>query len=142
MSYKRPQRHRQDINQGPLVKLFLELGGVWVPYANKPFDGWGWHPKWSNYLRRDVNPGLPACGFMPIEIKRPEREGHANEYTWRQKKVLHTLQIAGATWMTWREPADVYRAVGAHSPTNPRTTRTTAWPADCVQPPSFGWLRK
>lgn len=113
MSHARPQRHRPDSNQSRLVKLFEDLGGVWVPYAGKPFDGWAWHPKWSNYLRRDIVPDVPGCGYMPVEIKRAERKGHANEYTPRQKKVMAALKLAGATWFTWRGEGDVYMCVGA-----------------------------
>lgn len=99
MSYARPQRHRSDSNQSPLVGLFEQLGGLWVPYANKPFDGWGWHPKWDAY--------------MPVEIKDPKREGSAGEYTDRQRKVMEKLRKAGAQWLTWRTETDVLEAVGA-----------------------------
>lgn len=98
MSYSRPQRHRKDTNQDDLVKLFLSLGGFWVPYANKPFDGWARHARF---------------GYMPVEIKLESREGHANEYTARQKKLLATMKIAGAPWLIWRTENDVLLSVGA-----------------------------
>lgn len=98
MSYSRPQRHRVDANQPALVKLFLSLGGYWVPYASKPFDGWARHARF---------------GYMPVELKIKERAGHANEYTPRQKKLMQAMQNAGAPWLTWRTEDDVYAAVGA-----------------------------
>lgn len=110
MSYRLPQRHRPDGNQSELVKRFVALGGVWIPYANKPFDGWAWHPRWA------IHPSWgpqPRCGYMPVEIKLSERDGHANEYTPRQRKVMQTMQVAGCTWLTWRTVEDVDRCVGA-----------------------------
>jgi hypothetical protein len=99
MSFSRPQRHRPDNNQSSLVTMFEELGGLWIPYASKPFDGWGWHAKWA--------------GYMPIEIKDPKKEGHADEYTPRQRKVMQQLKEAGARWLTWRSQADVLISIGA-----------------------------
>src|SRR5688572_1912308 len=98
MSYSRPQKHRKDGNQSPLVNLFVQLGGLWIPYANKPFDGWAYH---SHF------------GYLPVEIKRPERENHANQFTPRQKKVMTLLQMKQAPWLTWRTDEDVYRTCGA-----------------------------
>lgn len=96
MSYSRPQRHRSDGNQADLIKAFVKLGGFWVPYANKPFDGWARHARF---------------GYMPVEIKLESREGHANEYTPRQKKVLAIMKIAGAPWLVWRNENDVIACV-------------------------------
>lgn len=96
MSYSRPQRHRPDSNQSDLVDLFESVGGKWVPYANKPFDGWAYHA---------------AFGYMPVEIKKPEREGHANEYTERQRKVMTRMRLLGMPWLVWRNDEDVQACV-------------------------------
>lgn len=96
MSYKRPQRHRRDGNQSALVGVFEQLGGQWVPYANKPFDGWAYHARF---------------GYLPVEIKLEEREGHANEYTPRQQKLLHRMKAAGLPWLVWRTQADVVSSI-------------------------------
>lgn len=80
------------------MKLFESLGGLWVPYASKPFDGWAWHPKF---------------GYLPVEIKRKEREGHADEYTPRQLKLMKEMRLLGARWLVWRSDEDVYECVRA-----------------------------
>lgn len=98
MSYKIPQRHRPDGNQDELIKLFISLGGLWIPYANKPFDGWAYHARF---------------GYMPVEIKKPERKNHANRYTDRQKKLMDILKIKEAPWLEWEVDDDVYRCIGA-----------------------------
>lgn len=96
MSYKIPQKHRVDQNQSALVKVFTQLSGVWVPYANKPFDGWAYHTRF---------------GYLPVEIKLEEREGHANEYTPRQRKLLKRMKDAGLPWLIWRSENDVVACV-------------------------------
>lgn len=101
MGYSHSQKHRVDSNAADLVKLFLKLGGLWVPYASKPFDGWAWHAKWE------------GAGYVPVEIKNPNQKGHADEYTPRQVKVMNVLRVAGATWLTWRTDEDVYACLGA-----------------------------
>lgn len=93
MSYARPQIHRTDKNHRELVAAWEAMGGLWVPYANKPFDGWAWHRRWGSY--------------WPVEIKDPKREGHANEYTERQRRVMKKLRDAGAVWIVWRTVEDV-----------------------------------
>lgn len=97
MSYKRPQRHRPDGNQSSLVDLFVKLGGHWMPYANKPFDGWAYHEHF---------------GHMPVEIKDPKREGHANEYTERQVRLMLKMRERGIPWLVWRTDEDVLRSIG------------------------------
>jgi hypothetical protein len=44
-----------------------------------------------------------------VEIKRPEREGHANEYTPAQLKFIAMCDITGAPYYTWRTDKDVLR---------------------------------
>lgn len=98
MSYARPQMHRKDGNESPLVELFVKLGGLWLPYANKPFDGWAYH----NHF-----------GYLPVEIKLPERKNRANRYTRRQKKVIELLAIKQAPRLEWETEEDVYQSCGA-----------------------------
>lgn len=101
MSYSRPQIHRRDGNQSPLVDLFIKLGGLWIPYANKPFDGWAYHAHF---------------GYMPVELKNPNgrrRAGAHDEYTPRQRKVIALLNLRQAPWLTWRSEGDVYKCCGA-----------------------------
>lgn len=98
MSYARSQMHRADNNRNALVELFQRLNGYWVPYANKPFDGWALHARF---------------GYMPVELKDPKKEGWKDEYTPRQKKLMKQMTDAGAKWLVWRTEDDVYRAIGA-----------------------------
>jgi hypothetical protein len=101
VSYRLPQRHRSDGNQSPLVKLFIQLGGLWIPYANKPFDGWAYHAHF---------------GYLPVELKNPNgrrKPGAHDEYTPRQKKVMQLLQLKQAPWLVWRTEEDVFRCCGA-----------------------------
>lgn len=97
MSHKRPQIHRVDSNHHDMVAEWERLGGVWLPYSNKPFDGWIWHTRWEEY--------------WPVEIKDPKKEGHKNEYTDRQKKVMAELKKVGAKWLVWRTKEDVARTL-------------------------------
>lgn len=75
----------------------MQLGGQWVPYANKPFDGWAYHARF---------------GYMPVEIKEGYREGLKNEYTPRQRKVMERMKLLGMPWLTWRSQMDVLLAIG------------------------------
>ena len=93
MSFRRPQKHRQDNNQGLLLELAETIGIKWVKAP--PLDGWAWHV------------GLSA--WHPVEIKDPKREGHANEYTVAQRKFIASCRMTGAPYFTWRVPADVMR---------------------------------
>lgn len=95
VSYKRPQIHRIDSNHHDLVDEWERLGGVWLKHP--PFDGWIWHPRWDEYC--------------PVEIKDPKREGHKDEYTKAQKKVMSELKAIGAKWIVWREIEDVKRTL-------------------------------
>lgn len=93
MSFRRPQIHRIDNNHHELVDEWKRLGGIWLKCP--PFDGWIWYRTWDAY--------------WPVEIKRPEREGHKNEYTKAQLKVMSELKAAGAQWFVWRTVDDVRR---------------------------------
>lgn len=95
MSFKRPQIHRIDSNHHELVDEWRRLGGKWIKAP--PFDGWAWHSTWDAY--------------WPVEIKDPKREGHADEYTKAQVKMMKELKAIGAKWFVWREKADCARAL-------------------------------
>jgi hypothetical protein len=95
VSYSRPQIHRIDSNHHDLVGEWEKLGGVFLKCP--PFDGWIWHPTWDAY--------------QPVEIKDPKREGHKNEYTKAQKKLMDELKPRGAPWLVWRTIGDVRRTL-------------------------------
>lgn len=86
---KRYNRNHRDSNEAPLVKLAQRLGAQWCEEG--PLDGWVW---WRNV-------------WLPVEIKLPEREGLANEYTPRQKRFFTRCRTMGARWLTWRTEDDV-----------------------------------
>lgn len=86
----------RDANEDELLKVALKLGGQWLEQG--PLDGWVfWRGIW-----------------LPVEIKRPEREGYADEYTPAQKRFFRWCQQHNARWLTWRTPADVIRDLSGH----------------------------
>lgn len=91
MSFKRPQRHRKDKNEKPLLALARAIGIQWLQAP--PLDGWAWHAN----LR----------AWYPVEIKDPKREGHADEYTPAQRKFFHLADLTGAPYYVWRTETDV-----------------------------------
>jgi hypothetical protein len=48
-----------------------------------------------------------------VEVKNPNCEGHANEYTEDQVRMMIKLRERGISWSVWRTEADVYRDLGA-----------------------------
>ncbi len=90
-----PRAARRDANEKPLVKLARELGACWL-YSG-PFDGWMWF--------RGI--------WRLVEVKNPNCEGHANEYTEDQVRMMIKLRERGISWSVWRTEADVYRDLGA-----------------------------
>lgn len=110
MSYSRPQMHRSDGNKDALVKVFEQLGGYWIPYASKPFDGWAWHPMWV--IRKPYYCPLMG-GYAPVELKDPKKEGWADEYTPRQKKIMTEMRERGASWLVWRTEDDVFKSINS-----------------------------
>jgi hypothetical protein len=46
---------------------------------------------------------------MPVEIKRPERERHADQYTPMQQQFLAWCERNHAPHWVWRTEADVIR---------------------------------
>jgi len=97
---KPQRRHRladmhRDANEDALVKIAERLGGKFRP--GPPLDGWLW-----------------ARGeWLPVEIKLPEREGTADEYTPLQKQFISWCKLHGAKLAVWRDNEDVYRTFGA-----------------------------
>lgn len=89
------ETHR-DSNEPALVKIARQLGAGW--YQSHPLDGW--------VLHRGVWLG-------PSEIKMPEREGLAHEYTPAQKRFLTWAIANRAPHFTWRTEEDVYKTLGA-----------------------------
>lgn len=61
----RHNRNTRDANEQALLMLAAKLGGCWREAG--PLDGWTWVPRLAKW--------------MPVEIKLPEREGAASEYT-------------------------------------------------------------
>lgn len=88
-------RHRRDNNHHDLVKLAEQLGAGWLP--DGPFDGWtNWRGVWHL-----------------TEIKNPDCEGHKDEYTPDQIKLMAWLKERGIKWWVWRTPRDVFEHLGA-----------------------------
>jgi hypothetical protein len=92
---KRHNRNRRDANENELVKHAAALGAHWLEEG--PLDGW-------TYFR-----GV----WTPTEIKIPEREGTADEYTPAQLRFFRWCSERRAKWFTWRVLADVERDLGA-----------------------------
>jgi hypothetical protein len=94
------RRHRladvhRDANEAALLRIMEQLGGHW--WEGGPLDGW--------CLQRGV--------WVPVEIKRPEREGTAREYTPLQKRFISWCALHNAPWHVWRDDKDVLRTMGA-----------------------------
>lgn len=82
---------RRDDNELPLIEHARIFGAQWR--VGGPLDGWIlWRGLW-----------------IPVEIKRPEREGHADEYTPLQRRFFSFCRDYGGKWFTWRTEADVER---------------------------------
>jgi hypothetical protein len=94
MTTKRYSHNHRDLNEQQLVKFAQSLGGHWL--AEGPLDGWLFHR------------GL----WLPVEIKRPEREGLAHEYTPMQRRFFTWCNERGARWLVWRTSADVIKDLG------------------------------
>jgi hypothetical protein len=90
---KRYNRNTRDANELALITVAKALGGEWLEEG--PLDGWVWIAR----QRR----------WMPVEIKLPEREGQAHEYTPMQKRFFTWCRERCAPWFVWRTNADVIR---------------------------------
>jgi hypothetical protein len=101
-SVKAIRRHRladvhHDSNEEMLIEVAEKLGGRIMMCG--PLDFWLWHPR----LR---------CWF-PVEVKRPEREGSARQYTKLQLRFFRWCQLNNAPWHIWRTEGDVLATLGA-----------------------------
>ena len=97
-----PQRYshnQRDTNEDPLLKLAGQLGGCWREAP--PLDGWIWVPRQAQW--------------MPVEIKDPKREKHANQYTPQQQQFIAWAERNHAPWWVWRTPEDVMRNLGVQT---------------------------
>jgi hypothetical protein len=84
----------RDANEQALLKLAERLGAHW--HEAPPLDGWVFvRGRW-----------------MPVEIKLPEREGLAHEFTPAQRRFLSWCRQRNAPWWVWRTEADVLRDLG------------------------------
>lgn len=87
---------RRDNNESPLVTLAIQLG--WWMHKSQELGDWvGW--------RRGE--------WQVIEIKNPNQQGHADEYTPKQRLFRAEAFKRGAKILVWRVDADVYRDSGA-----------------------------
>jgi hypothetical protein len=96
---KRYNRNTRDANEQPLVQLSEGLGGWWR--EDGPLDGWVWIPRQARW--------------MPVEIKMPEREGTAHEYTPAQQRFFRWARERAAPWFVWRTEADVIRDIAGRA---------------------------
>lgn len=81
--------HRKDGNHDELLAVAKRCGAT--VFKHPPLDVWVWVAKWQMW--------------MPVEIKRPEREGRKDEYTSAQQRFM----AMGVRWWTWRTEEDVIR---------------------------------
>jgi hypothetical protein len=98
---KPTRRHRladvhRDKNEDALVTLAERLGAHF--WAGPPLDG-------QLFFR--------GCCLGNVEIKMPEREGGAREYTPQQKRYFTWASQRGIKWHVWRTNDDVLATLGA-----------------------------
>lgn len=86
---------RRDDNEVLLLDVIEPLGGFFLRAG--PFDGWLWD-------RRTWH----LC-----EVKRPEREGHKNEFTDDQRRLIMRLNERQIPYHVLRTENDVLALMGA-----------------------------
>lgn len=87
--------NKRDRNEGELVETASHLGAAWR--EGPPLDGWiWWRGRW-----------------LPVEIKLPQREGLAHEYTPAQRRFFSWCGANSARWLVWRSAEDVIRDLNA-----------------------------
>lgn len=87
---------RRDENEPALVQTARALGVQMEQFG--PLDWWAYWPR---------------QGWVPVEIKRPEREGRKGEYTPAQILFFSRCKQRGSRYLTWRTEKDVLDFVGA-----------------------------
>jgi len=87
---------RRDNNDGDLRKFAERLGWRLWP-LKEPCD----------YL------GLRRGEFHAVEIKNPDCEGHADEFTADEIKFMTEVKNCGGRILVWRRESDVLRDSGA-----------------------------
>lgn len=95
MSLNRYAKQR-DGNESELIK-FAEGMGAECVRTDKPLDYWvGWRGAW-----------------YPMEVKLPEREGRANEFTAEQVLFMARARDCRLPVWVWRTEGDVMKSLGA-----------------------------
>lgn len=89
--------NRRDLNEPELIAAAEKLGGFWVEAP--PLDGWVHH--------------FRVGGWIPVEIKQPQRQGQAREFTKAQKRFFEWATACGGKWLVWYTVEDVLRDLGA-----------------------------
>ncbi len=88
--------HRKDRNEADLLAIVRRCGCYWL--EGKPFDGWVFNPRIQEWT--------------PAEIKDPSKEGHADEFTPAQQKLLGEFSDRRIRHYIWRTEDDVIRDLG------------------------------
>lgn len=88
---------RRDTNHHALKDVAKRCGAIWI--EGGPWDGWVHIAKWGGE-------------YIPVEIKRPDKEGHADEYTEKQRKMKAEWADRRMRLFVWRTEADVKRDLG------------------------------
>lgn len=57
--------------------------------------------------------GLRRGQWFTVEVKNPNQEGHADEYTPAQRKFMADVAACGGRVLVWRSKEDVMRDSGA-----------------------------
>lgn len=91
---------KRDNAEPALVVLARELGlPMWL---DPPLDWW-----------TCIKTASGLHFWCPVEIKNPKKEGHANEYTKKQKRFIKFKDQHGLPMLTWRCEDDVFKAARA-----------------------------
>lgn len=91
---------KRDNAEPALVLLARELGlPMWL---DPPLDWW-----------TCIKTSTGLHYWCPVEIKNPKKEGHANEYTKKQKRFIKFKDQHGLPMLTWRCEDDVFKAARA-----------------------------
>lgn len=92
--------HRKDNNEEAIKATARRCGAVWI--EGGPWDAWICIPKWGGE-------------YMPVEIKDPKKEGHADEFTDKQKKMREEWADRRMKVFVWRRESDVLRDLGGRA---------------------------